>query len=116
MININMVTKSAVNKNSILSVNTINCQGTKNKNNIQSVMKSHECKNQTNTISSVQRNTVCPYKAVPKLYNSIQKGQKVVLSTIPLSKIEVCLVWNTTNKMCDVDVSAFLMGENEMVL
>ena len=42
MININMVTKSAVNKNSILSVNTINCQGTKNKNNIQSVMKSHE--------------------------------------------------------------------------
>ncbi len=116
MININMVTKSAVNKNSILSVNTINCQGTKNKNNIQSVMKSHECKTQTNTISSVQQNIVCPYKAVPKLYNSIQKGQKVVLSTIPLSKIEVCLGWNTTNKMCDVDVSAFLLGENEKVL
>lgn len=38
MININMLTKSAVNKNSILSVNAINCQGTKNKNNIYNLL------------------------------------------------------------------------------
>lgn len=116
MININMTTKSAMNKNSIMSVNTINCQGTKNKNDIQSIMKSYKHKNQTNMIPLVQQNIVCPYKAIPKLYNNIQKGQKVVLSTTPLSTIEVCLGWNVTNEMCDVDVSAFLLGENEKVL
>lgn len=118
MININMATKSAINKNSIISVNAINCQETKNKNNIQSVMKSYEYKKRTDTIPLIQQseNIICPYKAVPKLYNNIQKGQKIVLSTIPLSTIEVCLGWNTANKMCDVDVSAFLLGENEKVL
>ena len=40
MLNINMITKGAINQNSILSMNVANPESVKNQNNIQSDRKS----------------------------------------------------------------------------
>lgn len=55
-------------------------------------------------------------KPVPALQKQVQKGQKVPLGATPLSNIKVCLGWNVTNPMCELDVSAFLLGGNGKVL
>ena len=61
-------------------------------------------------------NTITTDRAMPKLQKSIQKGQKVVLPIGSSDKIEVCFGWNVKDKRCDVDASAFLLGENDKVL
>ena len=59
---------------------------------------------------------VVPDMFIPDLRNRIQKGQKVTLDNGQPPKIEALLGWNVTNPQCDVDVSAFMLGENGKVL
>lgn len=60
-------------------------------------------------------NTI-PDMFIPEFRNRIQKGQKVTLDNGQPPKIEALLGWNVTNNQCDVDVSAFMLGENGKVL
>ena len=54
---------------------------------------------------------------IPELKQKIQKGQKANLPLQPGSQIlQLLFGWNTTNPLCDVDVSAFLLGEDGKVL
>ena len=54
--------------------------------------------------------------AVPKLTRQIQKGQKIPLDPAnAVQKIKVCLGWNVINPQCDIDVSAFLLGDDGKV-
>ena len=52
---------------------------------------------------------------IPVLEHPIQKGQKVPL-TGPVGQVDACLGWNSTDARCDVDVSAFLLGDNGKVI
>lgn len=55
--------------------------------------------------------------AIPELTRQIQKGQKVPLDPAnAVHKIKVCLGWNVIDPQCDIDVSAFLLGEDSRVL
>ncbi len=48
---------------------------------------------------------------IPALAHPIRKGQKVPLSLNgPVRQVDVCLGWNSADARCDVDVSAFLLG------
>ena len=59
----------------------------------------------------------CGERKAPPLQRPARKGQKVALEAVgPQSKISARLGWNVTNAACDVDVSAFLLGENGKVL
>lgn len=54
---------------------------------------------------------------IPALKKPVQKGQKISIgSETSLHAINACFGWNTKNPLCDVDVSAFLLGANGKVL
>lgn len=56
-------------------------------------------------------------KPIPALNKPIQKGQKANLLFHPEQDIlNACFGWNVKNALCDIDVSAFLLGENGKVL
>ncbi len=103
-----MKTGMAYDKNSLYSINERKIQGAKNAQNITAL----------NTGLGENHNTAAPvvHKAVPVLHNPIQKGQKIALENgMALSKLKACFGWNTNNPQCDVDVSAYLLGENGKV-
>lgn len=53
---------------------------------------------------------------IPALKNPVQKGQKVSIAPeTSLPAIKACFGWNTRNSLCDVDVSAFLLGADGKV-
>lgn len=52
---------------------------------------------------------------IPLLEYRMQKGQKVLLPS-SVRRVNVCIGWNSTNSICDVDVSAFLLGDNGRVI
>ena len=54
---------------------------------------------------------------IPQLLKPVQKGQKIgIENNVKLDSVKACFGWNTDNPNCDVDVSAFLLGENGKVL
>ena len=55
---------------------------------------------------------------VPKLLHPLNKGLKTALGLYEkgISKIKVCFGWNILDTRCDMDASAFLLGENGRVL
>lgn len=56
-------------------------------------------------------------KPVPRLLKQVQKGQKVTLGVgTPLTAMKACFGWNSTNAACDVDVSAFMLGQDGRVI
>ncbi len=105
MLDINTITKGAVNQNSILSINVTNPESIKNQKNIQSV---NFLKNPSTPVLQ-HINT-----KQAELYHRIKKGQKIPI--LSHNVIEACFGWSTTDNRCDVDVSAFLLGENDKVL
>lgn len=48
----------------------------------------------------------------------LKKGQKTSLSQMnpTLSEIQVCLGWDILNQACDLDASAFMLGDNDKVV
>lgn len=59
--------------------------------------------------------TPVPAQTIPTLLHPVQKGQRVPLASVPVSRIKACLGWNVTNAACDVDVSAFLLNSSGKV-
>ncbi len=56
-------------------------------------------------------------KPIPQLMKPVQKGQKVSMGVgTPLTALKACFGWNSTNAGCDVDVSAFMLGDNGKVI
>lgn len=56
-------------------------------------------------------------KPVPQLMKPVQKGQKVTMDGgSALTALKACFGWNSTNAECDVDVSAFMLGQDGKVL
>jgi len=54
---------------------------------------------------------------IPALNKPIQKGQKALLFNNQEAPIlKACLGWNVSSMQCDIDVSAFLLGDNDKVI
>lgn len=54
---------------------------------------------------------------LPMLSKPIQKGQKATLFNLQQAPIlKACLGWNVLSQACDIDVSAFLLGDNDKVI
>lgn len=130
MINIAMKSKGAVDRNTLLSINTSNIQGIKTAQNIETLNRRNIRENEVPPTSHA-RTSIAPSHAqniaqptatprqrqIPPLVKPVQKGQKVMLNpNAPVRSIKACFGWNTTNPQCDVDVSAFLLGADGKVL
>ena len=130
MVNIPMKISGSFNSQNIESINSIKIQTSKSSNNILELNKSisnHNNKTftegcsttnvtQHNTNSETSVNTIS-HLTIPHLHNTVQKGQKITLFPKEnSSSIDVLLGWNVKNPKCDVDVSAFLLGDNGKVL
>lgn len=122
MVNINMVTTGALNRDSIQSINIADPQSVKNQGNITTLIKPPKYGQpqqgpQGSPVSQPRYGQ--PHAAIlptPKLLNKIQKGQKTALSQTPPDAISACFGWNTTDARCDVDVSAFMLGSGGKVI
>ena len=58
-----------------------------------------------------------PFRPLPIFHKPVQKGQKVPLSfDSAQGTLEIYFGWNTKNPLCDIDVSAFLLGKDGKVL
>lgn len=109
MVDILMKTGTAYDKESLHSINERKIQGVKNAQNIAALNTGFQ-ENHSTPPSVV-------HKEVPVLYNPIKKGQKVTLENgMTISKLKACFGWNTNNPQCDVDVSAYLLGDDGKVL
>lgn len=107
MVQIPMRTEGALNQQSILSINQRRIQQPLSANTITTVLGGQS--QVTGTANTIQRQTI------PPLLHPVQKGQRVPLSSAPVSRIKACLGWNVTNPACDVDVSAFLLDASGKV-
>lgn len=115
MVNIPMKTGGAWNKDTLLSVNALKPGQVCNAQNIEGVNRgpgSGQGRPVPGTPPSLP-----PQMRTPALAHPIQKGQKAPLSSgAPVRQADVRLGWNSTDVRCDVDVSAFLLGENGKVI
>lgn len=117
MIAVPMRTKGAYDRTTILSVN----RPTKhNTTQTQAAPSSGHTASTPQTRQAARAQSVPPQTAlhpIPALIKPIQKGQKAPLG-LPqaIRTVKACFGWNTKNPACDVDVSAFLLGNNGKVL
>lgn len=114
MIEIPMHTKGAVDRDTLLALGTERVSPPYTAENILTV-------NEKRMEQPVKRASSQPVRTckrpIPRLTNPMQKGQKVSLTTFgALSGVEVRLGWNTRREDCEVDVSAFLLGEDGKVI
>lgn len=128
MINIPMKSKNAVDKNSITLINSSFSQETISAQNVTGINARQRETYPSATANQVSNNPVCmpqtkiirsssAQKAFPTLYKPIQKGQRVPLHAAnSISSVTACFGWNTANSQCDVDVSAFLLGDSGKVI
>lgn len=128
MINITMKSKGALDQSTISSIHTSNGLGVITAQNIGTL-------NQRKVLESTPQPSPRPnqptigqqavlaqqqtpaQRQLPPLTKPVQKGQKISLeAAAPLNSIRAAFGWNTTNSQCDVDVSAFLLGDDGKVL
>lgn len=143
--NIAMNAKGAIDRSTVLSINTSNTQNIKNSRNLESLNKGSTresaaspvhisvSSSATRTFPTVPRTSVSSpvpqipdnppsmqfsvQKPLPPLAKPVQKGQKLVLASArPIDAVNACFGWNTLNPQCDVDVSAFLLDAGGKVL
>lgn len=131
MIHVPMQLSGAVTRQTVMSINQKCIQGPKSSNNIASINNSKKQapppnagydsnkpihSQNTGTANSSLTQPISS-KPLPPLKNTIQKGQKVLLTkNTALSSIQAKLGWNVLTPQCDVDVSAFLLNNNSKVL
>lgn len=116
MVDIPMNAREAIDRNSLLSVNTSRVEAPFTSHNIQAVNTKKTTGNpappsqQQVPRQQMPRQPLPLQQSIPRLLHPVQKGQKIPLSSgQPVSRIKACLGWNTLNHQCDVDVSAFLL-------
>lgn len=119
MVNVKMKTKGTMNQSSILSVNVPSPRKVADKSSILALM-SPPAESQKRKPANSGNRAVPPQQQsqnpIPPLQNNMQKGQKLPLSSTPLSALDACFGWNVKDNRCDVDVSAFLLGEDGKVI
>ena len=112
MLTINNRTTPPLNANSVGSLNrravqAVNCQ------NVLSL-------NRRGPVEPVSpppepaRNPIVGMRS-PRLSNLLRTGQKTPLGSGGVRQIEVCFGWNVADERCDVDASAFLLGDSGKV-
>jgi tellurium resistance protein TerD len=107
MVNVMMKSTGAYDRRTVMNINQLN---------VQSPRTSHDI-NTIHTATPKQAKPVTAFTPTPTLVNTVQKGQKVPLENgFKLSKIQARLGWKVTNPACDVDVSAFLLGNTGKVI
>lgn len=129
MIAIPMKTEGAWKKDTLLSVNTLKPGQVYSARNIEGLNRRpipdrntagparRTTSGGTGTSARRTASALPVQMKIPALLHPIQKGQKVLLSSPgPVRQADVCLGWNSSNAGCDVDVSAFLLGENGRVI
>ncbi len=141
MINIPMRTEGAWKKDTLSAVNTLKPGKILNAQNIEGLNRQREAPGRAaepggnpgagsarvsgmqgepagRQVQSLGTPAAAPAQMkIPALVHPIQKGQKVLLSSgRPIRQADICLGWNSTDARCDVDVSAFLLGENGKVI
>lgn len=138
MISVPMKSSGAVNRQTVMTINQQNIQGSKTSRNIKSLnfVKTNSNQNirpamsaprnspsRNQGISNVAQSYAAPQakaiptKTIPSLVNPVQKGQKVILENQnKLTKVQAKFGWNVTNAACDVDVSAFLLSSSGKVI
>lgn len=123
MVDIPMKTGKPVDSRTVLSINQRYIQKPKSTRDILDInrvkadnMQSAGNINPENVIQSVNTGKISDIN-IPKLINTVRKGQKVLLETNKkLTSVKACIGWNVKNQQCDVDVSAFMLGNNGKVL
>ena len=126
MIDVPMRTQRAWNRDTLLAVNTLKNSPVYSAENIQNTHRQKEEPPKRKDAQGTKEpagNSAKPAASppvpmqIPSLLHLIQKGQKVpVTLTESMQQVDVCLGWNCTDARCDVDVSAFLLGENGKVI
>lgn len=114
MIEIPMGIRGAYKQDTLLAMGSERVEGAYTAQNILSL--NDKKKEQTGKKAPLQ--PVRPIeRPMPKLSHVMQKGQKVSLAALgALPKVEIRLGWKTSRADCEVDVSAFLLGENGKVI
>ncbi len=127
MINIPNIVTEPLNQNNVASPELMRVQGARNAGNIQTLNLGRNMGVPVQQAAPPVPPVITPPvqtaaasvlqdKPVPVLHEMARKGQKVPLETEgKLISIDVCLGFNVYRKECDVDVSAFLLGENGKV-
>lgn len=119
MINIPMKSKGASDKHSIHNINrSIPCTGNVNISSVRGIssLQSGYTSSDTSGHTISHTTSAAVNHVIPVLSKRVMKGQKVsVDSNGTLKNIKACFGWNTKDSRCDVDVSAFLLGENKKV-
>ena len=119
MIQVPIKTKKAVDCSTLLTINSGKVQAAKNRQTIDSLNISE------NAPVDIERTTIGHTTAVamprqmqiPDLRQTVQKGQKISLQLDNgRSMVRAWFGWNTSNALCDVDVSAFLLDKNKRIL
>ncbi len=95
----------------VLNARTVSAQATPVQNTARA---------ETATVTPASQSAPAPVvkdKPTPPLMNTTQKGQKVpLMPSGHLSSIKACLGWNLLNPDCELDVSAFLLGDNGKII
>lgn len=122
MVDIPMRPRGAYDRNTLSSINTQKTGRVYSAQNIGEMnggRRDSEAKNGGSMPGAHVQSRQAPFArmTVPSLVHLLQKGQKsaLFLSGAP-RQVDVCLGWNCTDARCDVDVSAFLLGESGKVI
>lgn len=144
MIQLNMNSKGALDRDTVTSINKTNSKSMVSAENVTSLNTAYTYpqgnvspaspQSQQTTSQpgqqTIQRTAPQPVpqpvqqpapqpvqRPTPALSRPVQKGQKVPIDIASSpAGINACFGWNTKNSLCDVDVSAFLLGENGKVI
>ena len=116
-----MKTTGALDKSTVLSLNHTDRQCVKDRQTLQqgiqtsAARESRPVRQPSQPVQQPSRPTLANMP-VPRLQNTVQKGQKIQLPVTNTDVLEACFGWNTTDGRCDLDVSAFLLGADGKVL
>ena len=116
-----MKSTAPLDKNTLLSDSQMRVQGAWTAQNVTMINKGRAYMEQgtapSRSPAPVTNAPAVADRPIPPLQRTAQKGQKLPLETAgKLSQVSACLGWNVKNPQCDVDVSAFLLGNNGKVL
>ena len=116
-----MKSQKTYDRNNLHTINEGKKQGIKNIQNIHTLNteKGTAAISPSTVSEHVTTTPTSPavHRSMPVLHNLLQKGQKIALEKgMTISKLKACFGWNTNNPQCDVDVSAYLLGDDNKVL
>lgn len=121
MIDIPMKSRGAWDKDTIVSMNTLKPGKVYSAQNLAELHRQKRAEDGNRSEESAPVRTAASASMtemrLPSLVYPVRKGQKVPLAvTDSVRQADICLGWNSTDARCDVDVSAFLLGDSGKVI